>query len=85
MNTTDRIESLLKQGVMTLTIGMSPNKLIYVQARQGVRTGGDGTHIEATHQAEGVSLEECLNQVAKQVEHLNQIKTANMIHLPRSN
>lgn len=41
--------------------------------------------MKATHQAEGVSLEECLNQVAKQVEHLNQIKTENMIHVPRSN
>lgn len=44
MNTTTRVEMLLKEGVITLTIGMSPNKLIYVQARQGVRTGGDGTH-----------------------------------------
>ena len=85
MNTTDRIESLLKQGVVSLTIGTSPNKLLFVQARQGVRTGADGTHVEATHQSEGVSLEECLNQVSKQVEHLNKIKTSNMIHIPRSN
>lgn len=79
MNTTDQIESLLKQGVITLTIGTSPNKLLFIQAQQGVHTGPNGTHCQVTHQAESESLVECLNLLAKQVEHLNQIKVENLV------
>lgn len=79
MNTTDRIESLLKQGVISLTIGTSPNKLLFIQAQQGVVTGPNGTHAQITHQAEAESLADCLNLIGKQVEHMNAIKVENLI------
>jgi len=83
MTTTDRIETLIKQGVITLTIGTSPNKMLFVQATQAVKTGPAGTHLQATHQAEDTALVGCLEQIAKQVEHANQLKIGNMITLPR--
>jgi hypothetical protein len=85
MNTTDQITNLLKQGVLTLTIGTSPNKMLFVQATQAVKTGPAGNHMQVTHQAEKESLPECLNQIASQVEHANILHNENLIKLPRSN
>ena len=83
MNTTDRIEALLKQGVITLTIGTSPNKMLFVQATQAVKTGPAGTHMQITHQAESTALVDCLEQVTRQVEHANNLKAGNLIAMPR--
>lgn len=79
MNITDQITALLKQGVISLTIGTSPNKLLFIQAKQGVHTGPNATHAEVAHQVEAESLVDCLNLLAKQVEHLNAIKVENLV------
>ena len=83
MNTTDQITNLLKQGVLTLTIGTSPNKMMFVQATQAVKTGPAGTHLQATHQAEDESLVACLDQINRQVVHANAIKSENLVVLPK--
>ena len=83
MNTLDQVEALFKKGVISLTIGTSPNKMLFVQAPQAVQTGSAGTHMQVTHQIEGVSLVECLNKLAVQVEHANVIKAENVVVLPR--
>jgi hypothetical protein len=84
MNTTDQIEHLLKQGVLSLTIGLSPNKMIFVQATHGIKTGPNGTHMQIQHQAEDESLVTCLNQINRQVVHANAIKSENLVVLPRN-
>ena len=83
MNLTEKVESLLKQGVVTLTFGVAPSKMLYCQAKQGVKTGANGTFMEVTHQAEGVSLPECLEQITRQVEHADNLKAGNLVRLPR--
>ena len=83
MNLSDQIESLLKKGVISLTIGTSPNKMLFIQAPQAVQTGSGGTHMQVTHQVEGVSLIECLNKLESQVAHANAIKSENVVVLPR--
>ena len=84
MNITDQITSLFKSGVITITIGASPNKMLFVQAAQGVVTGPAGTHMQVQHQAEADSLPECLNQISKQVEHANNLKAENLVVVPRA-
>lgn len=84
MNTTDQIESLMKRGVAALTIGKSPNKLLFIQADHPVITGSAGNQMRITHQAEAVSLEGCLNQISKQVDHANELKPT-LMTLPRGN
>ena len=83
MNTTDQITNLLRNGVLSLTIGPSPNKMIFVQATQGVQTGPQGNHMQVQHQAEDESLVDCLNRIAKQVEHANGIRTESLVVLPK--
>lgn len=83
MNTSTQIETLLKGGVLNLTIGLSPNKLIFVQAKQTVKTGPQATLMEIGHQAEDESLAVCLNQIARQVEHSNNLKPSKLVTLPR--
>jgi len=83
MNTIDRIESLMKQGCLTVTFGVAPSKMLYCQAKQGVKTGANGTFMEVTHQSEGMSLPDCLEQVTRQVEHADNLKAGNLVRLPR--
>lgn len=85
MSITDTITDLMKEGVITLTIGTSPNKMLFVQATQAVQTGPGGTHIQATHQVEDESLVTCLNQINRQVVHTNAIKNQKLVIVPRSN
>lgn len=84
MSTTDQVEKFLKQGVISITIGISPNKMLFVQATHPVITGSQGNHMQIVHQAEAVSLEGCLNQISKQVDHANELKPT-LVQLPRGN
>lgn len=85
MNTTDQIEHLMKNGVVSITIAISPKKTLYIQAAQVVPTGAGANHMQITHQADDADLPDLLNQISKQVEHANAIKTSNLVLMPKGN
>lgn len=84
MSTTDKIQELFKQGVVSLTVAVSPKGVLYVQAGQVVQTGPNATHMQVQHQADSADLPDLLNQIAKQVDHANGIKT-HVLTMPKRN
>ena len=68
-STTDQITSLLKRGVMSLTIGHTPEGVLFIQAAQAVYTGSQGNQMAVQHQAAAETISDCLNQISKQVDH----------------
>ncbi len=80
MTTTDSIEGLLKDGVVSLTIGTTPKGARFVQAQHAVQNGEGGNCQQIMHQAEG-HLPDCINMIRELVDHANEKRT--MITLPR--
>ena len=68
MTITDRIETLFKDGgIVSLTIGYTPKKELYLSAGQVVATGpGETDHMQITHQVAGRGLPEMLTQLETQ-------------------
>lgn len=77
MNLSETIEHLLSQGVFMIKIGNSPTSkgLLFVQAEQGLATGPGGNMLNVAHQCEGLSLVNCIEQIKRQVDHCNDLKT----------
>ena len=66
MNITDQIDSLMKDGVISMTIGTTPKGSRFVQAQQAVQTGEAGNCQQIMHQVEG-PLPDCLNTLARRL------------------
>jgi len=81
MTITDQIDSLFKDGVITLTIGTTPKGSRFVQANQAVQNGDGGNCQQIMHQVEG-HLPDCLNAIRDFVDHANERRT--LITLPRN-
>ena len=80
MSITDTIENLFKEGLVELTIGISPKKTMFIRAGQIVPTGGtDTNHLQVTHQLDGDPLPELLNKLKAQVKHVNAAKAGNVL------
>lgn len=84
MNTTDQIDHLMRHGVVSLTVAKSPKNTTYVKATQFITTGEEGNNMEAIHQVDDAPLPELLNQLLKQVEHINKIKSSNLVVIPKT-
>ena len=69
MTITDRIETLFKDGgIVSLTIGYTPKKELYLPCwAKSVATGpGETDHMQITHQVAGRGLPEMLTQLETQ-------------------
>ena len=80
MTITDTIESLFKDGVISLTIGTTPKGSRFVQAQQAVLNGNGGNCQQIMHQVEG-NLADCINVLQDFVSHANEKRS--LLTLPR--
>ena len=75
MSITDQFNTLFKAGVASINIGLTPEGRTYVVAGQMVPTGPNRTWMQISHQVDGGDIPDMLNQISKQVEHANALKT----------
>ena len=80
MSITEQIESLFKDGIITMTIGSTPKGSRFVQAQHAVQTGPGGNCQQIMHQVEG-NLEDCIGTIREFVDHANEKRT--MLDIPR--
>lgn len=77
MNVTEIIESLIKRGLVELTIGIVPKTKdeLFIKGSQVVATGPHpANHQQITHQLTGAGLPELLTQLSRQIDHANEGK-----------
>lgn len=84
MTTTASIESLLKNGVSQITIGKPEDRpgMIFATTVHGMPMGSSGNQLVCNHQAVSDKVEECLSNLAEQVEKAIALKVEPTIVAP---